>query len=60
MGLSFTHLILITIIIFLVFGPGRLPQLGKSFGDSVKNYRKALKGEDEIDVTPRKIEEHED
>lgn len=51
MGLSPIHLILIVAIVLLVFGPSRLPGLGKGMGDAIRGFKKGLKG-DEIDVTP--------
>jgi sec-independent protein translocase protein TatA len=44
--------ILIFIIILLLFGAGKLPELGEGLGKGIRNFKKALKGEDEIDVTP--------
>ena len=51
MGLSPMHLILIIGIVLLIFGPSRLPGLGKGMGDAIRGFKKGLKG-DEIDVTP--------
>ncbi len=51
MGLSPIHLILIIGIVLLVFGPSRLPGLGKGMGEAIRGFKKGLKG-DEIDVTP--------
>jgi len=44
--------ILILIIILLIFGAGKLPELGEGLGKGIRNFKKALRGEDEIDVTP--------
>ena len=51
MGFSFWHFALFMGIILLFFGPKKLPELGKAFGESVRAYRKSLKGEGDIDVT---------
>ena len=56
MGLSPTHLILIVILVLFVFGPKRLPGLGKGIGEAIKGFKKGLQG-DEIDVTPKNPEE---
>ena len=37
-----THLIIILVIILVVFGPGKLPQLGKAVGDSMRDFKKAI------------------
>lgn len=52
--LGFPELIVILVIVVLVFGAGKLPQLGDALGRSIKNFKKATSAEDEIDVTPRR------
>ncbi len=54
MGLGFGELIILLIIVLLVFGAGKLPQIGDALGKSIKNFKRASQGQDEIDVTPRK------
>ena len=49
--LSATHLIILLVIVLVIFGPSRLPGLGKSLGESIRGFKKAIKGEGEIDVT---------
>ncbi len=36
------HLVLILIIALIVFGPGKLPQLGAGLGQSIREFKKAL------------------
>ena len=50
---GFAELIVILVIVLLVFGHNKLPALGDALGRTVKNFRRASKGGDEIDVTPR-------
>jgi sec-independent protein translocase protein TatA len=50
MGIS--ELLIILVIILIIFGAGKLPELGDGIGRGIKNFRKAVKT-DEIDVTPR-------
>ena len=56
-GIGFTELIIILFIILLIFGIGKLPEIGSGAGKAIKNFKKSLKGEDEIDVTPKKDEQ---
>ncbi len=42
-GLQPTHLILILIIALIVFGPQRLPEIGKALGKSINEFRNASK-----------------
>jgi len=39
------HLLLVLVIALLVFGPGKLPQLGASIGKSIRELRKGLDGD---------------
>lgn len=39
------HLILILIIVLIIFGPGKLPQIGEGLGKSIREFKKAVSGE---------------
>ena len=45
------EILIIAAVIVLIFGAPRLPQLGDALGRSIRNFKKAVRG-DEIDVTP--------
>lgn len=53
-GLGVTELILILVVVLIVFGAGRLPELGDGIGRGIRNFRKSVRMPDEIDVTPTK------
>lgn len=40
-----THLLVILAIAIIVFGPKKLPELGKGLGEGIRGFRDALKGE---------------
>jgi sec-independent protein translocase protein TatA len=42
-----THLLVIFGIALLVFGPKKLPELGKGIGDGIRGFRAAMKGQEE-------------
>ena len=42
-GISFEHILIIGVVL-LIFGPKRLPDLGKSLGLSIKNFKDAFNG----------------
>ena len=39
------HLIVILVVVLIIFGPGKLPELGKSLGEAIRGFKKALDGE---------------
>jgi sec-independent protein translocase protein TatA len=58
-GLGMPELIVILIIVIVIFGASRLPELGKGVGLAIRNFRKSTSGQDEIDVTPKKKQDDE-
>jgi sec-independent protein translocase protein TatA len=36
------HVIVILVIVLVIFGPGKLPMLGKAVGDTVRDFKKAV------------------
>ncbi len=53
-GLGVWELVLILVIVIIIFGVGRLPEIGGALGKSIKAFKKATREPDEIDVTPKK------
>ncbi len=41
------HLLVILFIVLIIFGPGKLPQLGEGLGKSIRSFKKALSAKDE-------------
>lgn len=48
-GMGFPELLLIFLIVFIMFGANKLPELGAGLGQGIRNFTKAMKGEDEKD-----------
>ena len=46
MSLGFSELLLILLIVFVLFGAGKLPQVMSDLGKSIKNLRKGLNDEE--------------
>ncbi len=44
------HLIVILVIVLLIFGPGKLPELGKAMGDGLRELKKATGGDEHKDA----------
>jgi sec-independent protein translocase protein TatA len=53
-GLGLPELLIILVIVVLLFGAGRLPQIGSGIGEGIRNFRKSMKEKNEVDVTPAK------
>jgi sec-independent protein translocase protein TatA len=56
-GIGMPELIVILVIVLIIFGAGKLPQIGEGIGKGIRNFRKATTKDEEIDVTPKKTEE---
>lgn len=52
-NLGLTEIIVIAVVIVLLFGVKRLPELGTGLGEAIANFRKAYKDGQAIDVTPK-------
>lgn len=52
-GLGVPELVIILVIILIIFGAGRLPEIAGSIGKSIKAFKKATKEPEEIDVTAK-------
>lgn len=56
-GLGMWELLLILVIVLIIFGANKLPEIGGGMGKAIRNFRKATSEPDEIDVTPKKNNE---
>lgn len=45
MGIGWQEILLILVIVFLIFGAKKLPELGKGLGEGIKNFKEAVSGE---------------
>ena len=59
-GLGMQELVIILVIVLVLFGAKRLPELATGMGKAIKNFKKATNEPDEIDVTPNKKVEKEE
>ncbi len=46
-NIGFTEILILVLIIILLFGGKKIPELAKGLGQGIKSFKKALKGEDE-------------
>lgn len=52
LGMGFGELVLILIVLLVIVGGTKLPQLGDGLGKAIKNFKRATSAPGEIDVTP--------
>ncbi|MBI3354252.1 MAG: twin-arginine translocase TatA/TatE family subunit [Nitrospirae bacterium] len=57
-GLGMPELLVILVIVLLIFGVGKLPEIGANLGKAIKGFKKGM-SDTEIDVTPKKEEDKE-
>ena len=57
-GVGMPELIVILVIVLIIFGAGKLPEIGEGLGKGIRNFRKWTKDQEEIDVTPKKSGEN--
>jgi sec-independent protein translocase protein TatA len=51
------ELMLILIIVLIIFGAGKIPQLGEGLGKAIKGFKKSVAEADALDVTPNEESE---
>lgn len=52
-NLGMGELLILLVIVLLVFGASRLPQIGEGVGKAIRNLKRGLNADDDIDVTPK-------
>lgn len=58
-GLGIWELLIILVIVLVIFGAKKLPEIGGGIGQAISNFKKATNEPSEIDVTPNKQESEE-
>ncbi len=52
--LGFSEILVILVVALLLFGAGRIADIGKGLGEGIKNFKKGLKDDDEPTKLPAK------
>ena len=55
-GIGTTELLIVLFIVLVIFGAGKLPEIGRGLGRGIRNFRKATTGMDEVDTTQKESE----
>jgi sec-independent protein translocase protein TatA len=53
-GLGLPEILVILVIVILIFGTSRIPELGKGLGEGIRNFKKSIKGDDEGEQAGKK------
>lgn len=52
-GFGMPELIIILVIVMVIFGAGKLPELGGALGKSLTNFKKGMNGTDVTEINPK-------
>ena len=56
-GIGMPELVIILVIIMIIFGANKLPQMGAGLAKGIRNFKKGIDGKEEIDTAQKRIEE---
>ncbi len=56
MRMGFGEILIVAVVVLLVFGANKIPQLGDALGKGIRAFRKSSREDDAIDVTPEQRE----
>ncbi len=48
-----TEIILILLVVLVIFGSKKLPEIGQGLGRAIRNFRRATSEPAEVDITPK-------
>ena len=57
MSFSIWHLLLVLVVVFVLFGAGKLPRVMGDFAKGIKNFKAGMKDDDDLASAPAKIED---
>ena len=56
-GIGAQELVIILVIVLIIFGAGKLPEIGSALGKGIKNFKKTMNDNNKIDHQPPKKED---
>jgi len=59
MGVGWQEILLILVVVFLIFGAKKLPELGKGLGEGIRNFKEAVSGEKDKESDKTKKRDNE-
>jgi sec-independent protein translocase protein TatA len=58
-GIGMPELLIILVIILIIFGTGKLPEIGSALGKGIKNFKKATTEKEDLELSSPKLEKAE-
>lgn len=52
-GLGPWELVIVLFVVLIIFGPGRLPELGSGLGEGIRNFKKSFKDSKALDISEK-------
>ena len=59
-GIGMQELLVILVIVVIIFGAKKLPEIGGGLGKAIRNFKRASSEPDEIDITPKSEKKNDD
>jgi sec-independent protein translocase protein TatA len=56
-GLGMPELLVILVIVLIIFGANKLPQIGEGLGKGIRNFKKSIKEKGAMGINPQNTEE---
>ena len=56
MGIGMQEMLIILLVVLVIFGTKKLPEIGSGLGHAIRNFRKAQEEPDAIDISSKKTE----
>ena len=53
-GLGLPEIIIILVLVLIIFGVGKLPEIGSGLGKAIRGFKRGMSEPSEVDVTPKK------
>ncbi len=54
MGLGMTEILIIVLVLVLLFGARRIPELAKGLGEGIRNFKSGMRGDEQKELSDRK------
>jgi sec-independent protein translocase protein TatA len=52
-GIGMPELLVILVIVLIIFGANKLPQIGEGLGRGIRNFKKHVKEKEEMEISPK-------